>query len=110
AWVGVKKEASRLLANLPDKGKDFYKLTYGPKAAALLADARAKSDPALMAQVAKFYLYTDAGLEATSWLANYMLDRGEYTAANLHFRRLIDRQGLDKVPAKALFKAAYAFH
>ena len=53
-----------------------------------------------MAQVAAHYLYTDAGLEATTWLANYMLDRGEYTAANLHFRRLIDRQGLDKVPPK----------
>jgi outer membrane protein assembly factor BamB len=110
AWVSVKKEANRLLANLPEKGKDFYKLTYGPKAATLLADAKAKSDPALMAQIAKFYLYTDAGLEATNWLASYMLDRGEYTAANLHFRRLIDRQGLDKVPTKTLFKAAYAFH
>ncbi len=110
AWVSVKKEANRLLAGLPDKGKDFYKLTYGPKAAGMLAEAKAKSDPALMARVAKFYLYTDAGLEATTWLANYMLDRGEYTAANLHFRRLLDRQGLDKVPPKTLFKAAYAFH
>ncbi|HZY86888.1 MAG TPA: hypothetical protein VFE78_18790, partial [Gemmataceae bacterium] len=110
AWVSVKKEANRLLANLPEKGKDFYKITYGPKAATLLADAKAKSDKALMGQIAAHYLYTDAGLEATNWLANYMLDRGEYVSASLYFRRLIDREGLEKAPAKTLFKAAYAFH
>src|SRR5262249_30369294 len=103
-------EASRLLGNLPRQGKEFYKLTYGPKAAEMFKQAKAAGDPEMMGQVMAWYLHTDAGAEATDWLGTYLLDRGEYVAASICFERRLAREGADKLPPQTLLKAAYAFH
>jgi outer membrane protein assembly factor BamB len=110
AWVSVKSEANRLIGKLPRKGMEFYKLTYGPPAAEMLKRAKENGDKASMGLVMARYFYTDAGAEATNWLGTYMLDRGDYAAAARYFERLLQRDGIDKLPPATLFKAAYAFH
>jgi hypothetical protein len=39
AWRSARAEALRMIANLPPEGRDFYQLTYGPTAEALLKAA-----------------------------------------------------------------------
>jgi outer membrane protein assembly factor BamB len=110
AMVSVKDEANRLIATLPPKGLEFYKLTYGPPAAEILKRAKATSDVSLLNQVVAHYLHTDAGAEATNLLGTYHLDRGRYVIASLCFARMLSREGADKLPPITLVKAAYAFH
>jgi outer membrane protein assembly factor BamB len=109
-WVSIRSEANRLLAGMPDKGLQYYRLSYGAAARGLLEQARATHDPELLAQVARRYLYTDAGAEATALLATYHLDRGRFSLAAVYFERLIAREGLDKLSRPALLQAALAFH
>src|SRR6516162_11311793 len=106
-WVSVKSEADRLLANLPPKGKDFYQVTYGPRAAEDLKKAKASSSIEQLTIVTRNYLHTDAGAEATNLLGTYLLDRGEWTTAALCYEKLLKREGSDKLTAATLFKAAY---
>ncbi len=106
--ASVKTEANRLIGSLPKEGLEFYKLTYGAEALALLKDAKAKGDPALLGQVIKRFTHTDAGQEALVLLAGYDLDRGNYVAASLRFEKLRSREGADKLPAAVLFRMAYA--
>ncbi|MEY4613888.1 MAG: hypothetical protein RL179_1861 [Planctomycetota bacterium] len=109
ALVSVRTEANRLVASLPAKGLEFYKLTFNPSAAALLKQAKASSDPNLLAQVMKLYLHTDPGSEAALLLGTYQLDRGNFMAASLCYEKLLDRDGSEKLSPRTLFKAAYAF-
>jgi outer membrane protein assembly factor BamB len=109
-WVSVKQEADRLLGNLPSSGLDFYKLTYGAKAADMLKKAKQNGDHALLAEIMKKYGHTDAGAEAIKLLADYHLDRGSYMPALLCYSKLISRQGPDKVSLLVLAKAAQAAH
>jgi outer membrane protein assembly factor BamB len=109
SWVSVKSEADRLLATLPPKGKEFYQVTYGPKAAEDLKKAKASSSIEQLTIVTRNYLHTDAGVEATNLLGTYLLDRGEWTTAALCYEKLLNREGNDKLSATTLFKAAYAF-
>jgi outer membrane protein assembly factor BamB len=109
-WTSVRGEAKRILATLPRKGMEFYKLTYGPTAEELLKKARETGDPTKLAEVMRRFLYTDSGGEAANLLATYYLDRADYTASALCFKRLIERDGLGKIEKNVLFKAAYAFH
>src|SRR5579875_3101819 len=44
-WVSAKQEADRLIGTLPPAGMDFYKATYGAKAADLLKKAKKNGDP-----------------------------------------------------------------
>lgn len=108
-WVSVRAEANRLLASLPPKGMEFYRLQYGPKATELLNQAKAAGDPALLARVAQCFLYTDAGAEATNLLGTYHLDRGNFVMAAESFKRLLERPGTEKVTPLILFKAFLAF-
>ncbi len=108
--VSVKAEASRLLGTLPKNGMEAYKTQFGPQAAEDLKKAKATGDPALLAEVMRLYLYTDAGAEAANLLGTYHLDRGEYVAADLCFSKLMDRSGADNLPPDILFKAAMALH
>lgn len=108
AWVSVKQEADRLVGSLPTDGMDFYKLTYGAKAADMLKKAKKNGDPALLADLMKKYAHTDAGGEAIQLLADYHLDRGNYIAAVLCYGKLFRRQGADKLPKEVLAKAAIA--
>jgi outer membrane protein assembly factor BamB len=108
--VSVKAEASRLIGTLPKEGMDSYKVKYGVDASEDLKKARAAGDPAMLAEVMRLYLYTDAGAEAANLLGTYHLDRGEYVAADLCFGKLLDRAGADNLPPDVLFKAAMALH
>ncbi len=109
-WTSVRAEANRMIANLPPKGLEFYKMSYGPEANKLLKEARETSNVGLLAQVMRVYLHTDAGGEATNLLGTYHLDRGNFVPAGLCFERLLNRAGADKLSPVTLFKAAYAFH
>jgi outer membrane protein assembly factor BamB/tetratricopeptide (TPR) repeat protein len=109
-WVSVKREADRLIGTLPPTGLDFYKVSFGAKAAEMLKKAKQSGDPALLAEIMKKYAHTDAGGEAIKILADYHLDRGNYIAAILCYDKLFNREGADKLPPVVLFKAAYAAH
>jgi len=109
-WVSVKSEADRLIATLPEKGMEFYKLNYGPKAAELLKEAKATSNVGQLKLITSCYLHTDAGAEAADLLGTYQLDRGEWTMAALCYEKLLAREGSDKLGAVTLFKAAYTFN
>ena len=109
SWVSVKAEADRLVATLPEKGMEWYKLTYGPKSSELLKQAKESSDVQQLTIITRYYLHTEAGAEATNLLGTYHLDRGNYTTAALCYEKLLNREGSDKLSPMSLFKAAYAF-
>src|SRR5207249_4116007 len=105
----VKTEAERLIGSMPSEGMEFYRLTQRADSKALLERAKADSDPTILADVAKRYLYTEAGAEAANLLGTYYLERGQHVPASLMFERLINREGADKVSPATLIKAALAF-
>ncbi len=111
--VGIRIAANRLLAGLPrDKpgvGLDVYKITHGPTAKTLLAQAIADGDTQKFADVAQRFLWTDAGGEAAERLATILLDRGDFMAAAQAYDRLIQRDGVEKLEPLTLYKAAIAF-
>jgi outer membrane protein assembly factor BamB len=108
-WTSLRGEANRLLGSMPLKGREFYELQYGARAKALLADAKGKGDPQLLADVAQRYLHTQAGAEATNLLGTYHLDRGRYVMAALCFERLLNRAETEVPSPLTLFKATLAF-
>jgi outer membrane protein assembly factor BamB/tetratricopeptide (TPR) repeat protein len=65
---GIRFAVNRVLADLPNAGRDAYQAKYGETAAALLAKARTESDRQLLAEVARRYLRTKAGAEAVDEL------------------------------------------
>jgi outer membrane protein assembly factor BamB len=109
AWTGVRAEAARLLAGLPPSGREFYHTTYGPRARALLAEAWRKGDASLLAEVARRYPSTAAGVEAAARLGSHHLDRARHVLAAACFQRLLERPGTDELPPIVLFHAALTF-
>jgi outer membrane protein assembly factor BamB len=109
-YGSVKLEAARLLGSLPPAGRAFYEATYGPKADALVRQARTNNDPVQMGQAMSLYFFTDAGAEAAAWLGTYHLDRAEFHAAASFYLKLIHRDGVKALKDRTLLKAAYAFH
>jgi outer membrane protein assembly factor BamB/tetratricopeptide (TPR) repeat protein len=109
-WVSAKQEADRLIGTLPAAGLDFYRATYGAKAADLLKNAKKTGDPGLLNDIMKKYAHTEAGAEAIKLLGDYKFDRGEYMPALLCYSKLINRLGDEKTPVSILAKAAWAAH
>lgn len=109
AWTGLHAEAARLLASLPTDGHAYYEATYGPRARTQLTEAYLNGDMHAVADVARRYARTRAGLEAIGMLGAYHLDRGRPLLAGLWFARLIERPDASLSPA-ALACAALAFH
>jgi outer membrane protein assembly factor BamB/tetratricopeptide (TPR) repeat protein len=109
-YVSVKKEAARLLGNLPKAGRDFYEATYGPKAEQMIKRAKEINDFREMAMALSLYLHTAAGVDAASWLGTYMLDRAEFQGASRFYAILLERGGIAELKDRTLLKAAYAFH
>jgi outer membrane protein assembly factor BamB len=103
------REANRLIGAMPPKGREFYELQYGARAKARLAEAKAKSDPKILAEVALRYLHTDAGAEAANLLGTHYLDRGDYPMASVCFERLLQHEKGNQLTPITLFKAALAF-
>jgi outer membrane protein assembly factor BamB/tetratricopeptide (TPR) repeat protein len=109
-WVSAMAEANRLLGTMPSQGMQFYELQYGFTARKLLNEAKAQSDPRILAEVAQRYFHTEAGAEATDLLGTYHLDRGRPLMAALCYDRLLHREGAESLSPLTLFKAALAFH
>lgn len=109
-WVSAKQEADRLIGKLPAEGLDFYKATYGAKAADSLKKAKKTGDPSLLNDIMKKYAHTEAGAEAVKLLGDYKFDRGEYMPALLCYSKLINRLGEEKASIPLLAKAAWAAH
>jgi outer membrane protein assembly factor BamB len=108
-WTSLHAEADRLIGGLPAPGRAFYELLQGGAAKTLLARAQERADPHLLAEVARRYLHTTAGVEATRRLGVYHLDRGRAALAALYFERLLNLPDADRLTPTALFTAAVAF-
>ena len=109
--VSAKAEANRLIGRFPPDGKQFYQLTFGPPAEALIADAKDKGyDRAILADVSQRYFHTKAGTQATLYLAGLNLDRGNYVESAYSFERLLERKDIDDLwNPLTTFKAIMAF-
>jgi outer membrane protein assembly factor BamB len=84
--TGARAEALRILTNLPAAGRAAYKSLANPPGKELLAAARKKGDWHLVADVARRYPLTPAGLEAAKLLGIHHLDRGDAPQAARWFR------------------------
>jgi outer membrane protein assembly factor BamB/tetratricopeptide (TPR) repeat protein len=114
-WTSTRGEAERLLASLPQAGREFYHVTYDAAARKMVQDAIARRDLAMLDTVVRRYLYTSAGPDALVYLGTFHLDRGRPELAAPYFLRLLElvAPGKDpkteKVAAPVLFRAALAF-
>jgi hypothetical protein len=108
ALVSVRGEAQRLLAALPEAGREFYEKTYGPDATDLLRQARLLGDDRLLAEVARRYLYTASGPEVVQDLARAHYRAGHGMAAALRYEQLLAHRGVARWPAEDLHQAALA--
>jgi outer membrane protein assembly factor BamB len=88
---GLKIEAERLLAAMPDAGIDAYRLAFEPSAALMLSEAVAKGDEQSLIGVVRSYFHTRAGAEATYLLGTSYLNSGHPLRAALCLERLQQR-------------------
>lgn len=86
----LKAEALKLLASIPQEGRDSYELQFGAQAQQLLDDAVAAGDVTGLEEVARRFFHTKAGYAAIHLLGCYHFDRGRILAAALCFQRLAD--------------------
>jgi outer membrane protein assembly factor BamB len=107
--VSLRGEANRLIGTLPPQGRQFYELQFGARAKARLAEAKAKSDPEILAEVALRYLNTQAGAEAINLLGTRHLDRGDSMGAARWYERLLEHENGGQVSPLVLLKATLAF-
>jgi len=107
--VSVRLEINRMVGQMPEAGRQFYQVTFGPRADQKLKDAIVNGDRVGLAEVSEQFLHTKAGGEATVLLGTYYLDRARYIQAALTFQRLGLRNDRDELPALVQFKAALAF-
>lgn len=107
--VSVRLEINRMIGLMPEAGRQFYQVTFGPRADQKLKDAILNGDRVGLAEVSEQFLHTKAGGEATVLLGTYYLDRARYIQAALTFQRLSLRNDRDELPAVVRFKAAVAF-
>jgi outer membrane protein assembly factor BamB len=84
--TGARAEALRVLTNLPAAGRAAYHSSANPLGKELLAAARKQGDWHLVADVARRYPLTPAGLEAAKLLGMHHLDRGDAPQAARWFR------------------------
>lgn len=108
-YVSLWAEAGRLLGKLPEKGLEAYEVAQGRVARALLVEAEQNHSLELLAETARRYLHTQAGVRAADLLATYHLDRGQAVPAAQAFDRLLHSARADTLPPATLVKAALAF-
>src|SRR5262249_45812492 len=111
--VNARFEANRLIGELPAEGLDTYQTNYGGKAEELLEEAIKTSDIKGIAFVGLHYLHTKAGAKANDLVATYFLDRDDFWAASVGYKRLLKLAKRKERPVVleklTLFKAALAF-
>lgn len=108
-YVSVRAEVERLLAAMPQAGRDVYQRTFGPRAAELLEQARKDKDAELFAAIARRYLYTESGPAALRELArrHYRIGRLHFAAHN--YARLVEHLDLARWTNEDLYQATAAF-
>lgn len=84
----LKAEAKSLIGELPDEGKEAYRLNYGATADALLDDALKTGDARELGEVARRYFHTKSGYEAAYRLGVRHFDGSRPLAAALAFEQL----------------------
>ncbi|MGD0900793.1 MAG: PQQ-binding-like beta-propeller repeat protein, partial [Thermoguttaceae bacterium] len=87
-WRGLKAEAGRVLAELPEEGRAEYRLQFDAVSRKMLDDAVRSGRPDAIAPVAERFFYTAAGAEAAYLEGLYWRDRGEPFRAALCLARL----------------------
>ncbi len=108
-WASLRREANRLIGVMPQEGRQFYELQYGARAKTRMNEAKAQSDPKILAEVAQRFMHTEAGAEASNLLGTYHLDRGNVVQAALCFERVLSQEKPEKTSPLTLLKAALAF-
>lgn len=109
-YVNVRCECERLLASLPEAGRQAYQRIYGPRAADLLDEARNAHDNALLQRIVERYLYTEAGLAALRELARRNYAEKDYYLAALHYAQLLHHIGPARWTNDDLAQATAALH
>jgi outer membrane protein assembly factor BamB len=102
-YRSLKAEAGRMIANLPDAGRESYELQYGARARGMLKEAVKRGSLTELAEISRQFFFTAAGQEATFLLARQHLDENRPMAAALCFERLLEgRAGQRLEPALSL--------
>lgn len=110
-FFSLKQMVQQVLADLPEGGKRFYSLQYGPAAEQLLNRAVAQDDITLLQEVVRRYFFTKAGAEAAYTLGAYYFERGDFRAATRQWEMLSDQHDLGKSKEPLLtFKLAVAWY
>ncbi|MEX0936381.1 MAG: PQQ-binding-like beta-propeller repeat protein [Pirellulales bacterium] len=86
----LKSEATRILGELPARGRETYELQFGARAENLLNESLSAADVAGLANVSRQYLHTPAGYQATLLVGMHHLDHVRPLAAALSFQQLLD--------------------
>ncbi len=102
---GTRKEAMRLLMSLSAEGQAAYELEYGADARQLLTRSMEVDDLGGIADVARRYMVTSAGYDATMWLAARAADGNRPLEAALLLETL--RTHPRRSPQLSLQRAVY---
>lgn len=84
----LKREAQRLLAELPDDGQKAYELLRGISSGEAIAEAQKRDDVATVEALVRQAPSTAAGLAARRWLADRAFDDGRFLAAARTYEEL----------------------
>ncbi|WP_166825169.1 outer membrane protein assembly factor BamB family protein [Thalassoroseus pseudoceratinae] len=88
SFRSLKAEADRIVAEMPEGGRNAYRLQFEPKAAAALADARKNGKRSDFVDVIRRYSQTQSGQDAIYELGSQLFDQGNFLAAAHSFERL----------------------
>lgn len=110
-FESLKEAAQQLIATLPDAGRRFYSLQYGPAADQMLQQAEDLDDNYLLREIVRRYFFTKAGAEAAYALGGYYFERGDFLAATQIWEMLLTQHELaiSKEP-HLTFKLAVAWY
>lgn len=110
-FSSLKQMAQQVIADLPEEGKRFYAMQYGPAAEQLLNRAVEQDNIDLLQEVVRRYFFTKAGAEAAYTLGAYYFERGDFWAATQQWESLSERHDLAKSKEPLLtFKLAVAWY
>lgn len=91
--VSVKAMGMQLLGTLPTAAKQLYETQVGHEARRRLNEALAARDVVALSEVARRYVHTKAGYEASFLLGRVELDQGRSLAAALQLQPLCEQPG-----------------
>ncbi|HUG94197.1 MAG TPA: PQQ-binding-like beta-propeller repeat protein, partial [Planctomycetaceae bacterium] len=107
----LRTEVNHLLTGSGRDVVETYQRLYGPEADRLLLDARRTGSADRFHEVARRFFHTQAGFEATDWLAARWLDHGQYaTAARAWSRLNAETVHQSRVTREIVAKTALAWH